>query len=58
MSTAGSIKQQPNGTWSFVVDVPSPNGGRQQLRRRGFPTKKAAQAELTSGSETCKRAPT
>jgi len=42
MSTAGSIKQQPNGTWAFVVDVPSPNVGRQQLRRRGFATKKAA----------------
>ena len=48
MSTAGSIKRQPNGTWSFVVDVPSPNGGRQQLRRRGFVTKKEAQAELTT----------
>jgi hypothetical protein len=31
MSTSGSIKQQPNGTWSFVVDVPAANGGRQQL---------------------------
>lgn len=48
MSTAGSIKQQPNGTWSFVVDVPAPNGGRQQLRHRGFKTKREAQAELTA----------
>jgi integrase len=48
MSTAGSIRQQPNGTWTFVVDIPAANGSRQQLRRRGFPTKKAAQAELTS----------
>ena len=48
MSTAGSIKQQPNGTWVFVVDVPAPNGGRRQLRRRGFATKKEAQAELTT----------
>jgi hypothetical protein len=48
MSTAGSIKQQANGTWSFVVDVPGPNGKRQQLRRRGFPTKKEAQTELTN----------
>ena len=40
MSTAGSIKQQPNGTWAFVVDIASgPDGGRRQavsgaLRRR------------------------
>src|ERR1035438_5951134 len=51
VSTAGSIKQQPNGTWSFVVDVPAPNGGRQQLRHRGFKTKREAQAELTARSE-------
>jgi integrase len=48
MSTAGSIRQQPNGTWAFVVDVPAPNGGRQQLRRRGFSTKREAQSELTT----------
>jgi integrase len=49
----GSVKQAANGTWWFIVDVPSdeldPHGRpkRKQTRRRGFPTKKAAQAELT-----------
>ena len=47
MSTAGSITREPNGTWSFVVDLLEVNGSRRQLRRRGFPTKKAAQAQLT-----------
>ena len=47
MSTAGSLKQQPNGTWSFVVDIASgPDGGRRQARKRGFATKKEAQAAL------------
>jgi integrase len=42
MST-GSIKQdKERGTWWFVVDVPGPTGKRQQLRRRGFKTKKDA----------------
>jgi len=44
MST-GSIKYG-NGSWFFVVDVPSVGGGRKQLRRRGFATKKEAAAEL------------
>jgi integrase len=49
VSTAGSIKKQPNGTWTVVVDVPATNGSkRQQLRRRGFATKGEAQAELTT----------
>ena len=48
MSTAGSITRASNGTWSFVVDLPELNGKRRQLRRRGFPTKKAAQAQLTA----------
>ena len=48
MSTAGSISRATNGTWSFVVDVPEANGRRRQLRRRGFPSKKAAQAQLTA----------
>ena len=47
MSTRGSIKKAPNGTWSFVVDLPAVGGERKQLRRRGFATKKEAQAELT-----------
>lgn len=49
----GSVKQADNGTWYFIIDVPSselgPNGKpkRKQTRRRGFKTRKAAQAELT-----------
>jgi len=36
-----------SGTWSFVVDLGlGPNGKRRQARRRGFPTKKAAQEAL------------
>lgn len=49
VSTAGSIKQAPNGTWTLAVDVPATNGSkRQQVRRRGFATKREAQAELTT----------
>ena len=48
MSTAGSIRQAGNGTWGFVVDVPSTNGERRQLRRRGFSTKREAQATLSA----------
>jgi integrase len=47
MSTQGSVKQDKSGRWCFVVDAPSPDGKRHQLRRRGFKTKKDAQAELT-----------
>lgn len=42
----GSVKQAPNGTWTFVVDVGNA-GERKQRRGRGFATRKAAQAELT-----------
>jgi integrase len=42
----GSVKQAGNGTWYFVVDIGSA-GERKQTRRRGFATRKAAQAELT-----------
>jgi integrase len=36
-------KQDPaRGTWTFVVDVPGPDGRRRQVRRRGFATKAAA----------------
>ncbi len=45
--TAGSIKRdQSRGTWFFVVDLPTAEGGRRQVRRRGFATKKAAQDGL------------
>jgi len=49
----GSVKQAENGTWHFIIDVPStelgPNGRpkRKQTRRRGFKTRREAQAELT-----------
>jgi integrase len=42
----GSVRQEPNGTWGFVVDIGAA-GERRQTRRRGFATRKAAQAELT-----------
>lgn len=50
----GSVpKKASNGTWYFVVDVPSGDAGpdgkpkRKQTRRRGFAARWAAQAELT-----------
>lgn len=47
MSRAGSIKQASDATWFFVVDTAPEGARRRQVRRRGFPTKKVAQAELT-----------
>ena len=45
-----SVKRDTErGTWYFVVDVRAPGGTRQQVRRRGFATKKealAAEAEV------------
>ena len=43
----GSVKQEKNGTWSFVVDAKDSDGQRRQTRRRGFATRRAAQSELT-----------
>ncbi len=43
----GSVRQDSSGRWCFVVDVSVPGGPRRQARRRGFHTKKAAQAALT-----------
>lgn len=49
----GSVKQAENGTWFFIIDVPSSELGangrpkRKQTRRRGFKTRREAQAELT-----------
>ena len=40
------VKRDPAGTWSFVADLPSADGGRRQARRRGFPTSKAANDAL------------
>lgn len=44
---SGTVKRdEDRGTWYFVVDLTAPDGRRRQLRRRGFPTKKAAAAAL------------
>lgn len=49
----GSVKQAENGSWYFIIDVPSSELGsdgkpkRKQTRRRGFKTRREAQAELT-----------
>jgi len=42
----GSVRQAENGTWFFIVDI-GVGVDRRQTRRRGFATRKAAQAELT-----------
>lgn len=42
----GTVRQVPNGTWMLVVDVTDGGGRRQQTRRRGFPTRYAAQVVL------------
>lgn len=47
MSRRGSVKKAPNGTWYFVVDLPSAGDQRRQVRRRGFATRGEAQAALT-----------
>jgi integrase len=47
VSHSGSIKRDPaRGTWTVVVDVDGPRGRRTQIKRRGFATKRAAQAAL------------
>ncbi len=40
-------KDTTRGTWSFVIDLPPVAGKRQQMYRRGFATKKEAQAAQT-----------
>ena len=43
----GPRKDDRSGSWWFVVDLPrGPKGERRQARRRGFPTRKAAQEAL------------
>ena len=44
-------KDTATGTWYFVVDLPSPDGKRRQIRRRGFATKKEAKAALDGLTE-------
>ena len=46
MSRRGSVRKQDNGTWSFTVDVSPVGAARRQVRRRGFDTRREAQAEL------------
>jgi integrase len=42
-------KQDPKtGKWGFVVDIPGSAGKRQQIRRRGFATKKAAKDAMAA----------
>lgn len=43
----GSVRQDDNSTWSYTVDLTLPGGQRRQTRKRGFLTRKAAQAALT-----------
>ncbi len=45
MSRTGSIKRS-GSTWGFVLDVGRTNGRRQQVRKRGFRTRKDAQTAL------------
>jgi integrase len=47
----GSVRQAANGSWFLIVDIGS-GAERKQTRRRGFTTKKAAQAALTHILET------
>jgi integrase len=42
----GSVKRAANGSWYFIVDI-GYGTDRRQTRRRGFATKREAQAELT-----------
>lgn len=43
----GSVRRAPNGSWHFVADVALPGAPRDQRRKRGFRTKREAQAALT-----------
>lgn len=55
MSAGGSISRADNGTWGYVIDVPTLTGRRRQLRRRGFKTKKEAQTSLTTALSDLQR---
>ncbi len=37
-----SVRESRKGSWEFMVWAPTPGGGRRQVRRKGFPTRKAA----------------
>ena len=40
--------KKAHGSWSFVADAPAGVGKRRQLKRGGFPTKKAAEEALAA----------
>ena len=42
----GSVRQEANGTWSFVVDSTDPDGKRRQTRRRGFKSRRTAHCDV------------
>ncbi len=48
MRRSGSITGSKADGWSFVVDIPGPDGKRKQHRRRGFATKGDAQQALNT----------
>jgi hypothetical protein len=57
MSRAGSIKKDTKaGTWYFVIDLAPPGAtDRQQIKRRGFPTKVAAREAMDKLKESVRR---
>lgn len=55
MSRSGSITKEPNGAWKLVVDIAPLGAPRRQVRRRGFPTKRAAQEALDEIKGTVRR---
>jgi integrase len=44
--SAGSVKRDASGKWAFVVDLPSADGKRRQVKRRGFDKKADAEREM------------
>jgi integrase len=43
----GSVRQDSNGTWFFIVDIADATGRRQQTRRRGYASRREAQTAMT-----------
>ena len=44
----GSVRQDGNGTWFFIVDVADANGRRRQTRRRGYTSRREAQTAMNA----------
>ena len=40
----GSVKKETNGTWTYIIDIGYIDGKMKQKRKRGFRTKKEADA--------------